>query len=226
MPEGDRAGTAREPAPGAPIVGPLTARLALAFLAVAMGALALLSALMLVAATRDVADLARRQQDQTAGEVASEAAAAYAAARGWSAADLHAPAALARLGGGTVVVLDQSGNPVDGTALPTKPQRLVRHDVVVDGRRLGTVLVAFSNAGLPGADRRLRNALVGTVAAGAGLAALLALGASVVVSRRITRPVVAPTQTPQAAQAGDRTARRGTTTATAEFVGPAQFAVR
>jgi two-component system sensor histidine kinase BaeS len=217
MPEGDRAGTAREPAPGAPIVGPLTARLALAFLAVAMGALALLSALMLVAATRDVADLARRQQDQTAGEVASEAAAAYAAARGWSAADLHTPAALARLGGGTVVVLDQSGKPVDGAALPTKPQRLVRRDVVVDGRRVGTVLVAFSNAGLPGADRRLRNALVGTVAAGAGLAALLALGAAVVVSRRITRPVVALTETAQAVEAGDRTARVGKISAPGEL---------
>jgi two-component system sensor histidine kinase BaeS len=182
-----------------------------------MGAIALLSVLMLVAATRDVADLARRQQDQAAGEVASEAGAAYVAAGGWSGADLHTPVALARLGGGTVVVLDESGRSVNGASLPTKPQRLVRRDVVVDGRRVGTVLVAFSNAGLPGADRHLRNALVGTVAAGAGLAALLALGAAVVVSRRITRPVLALTETAQAVEAGNRTARVGKISAPGEL---------
>jgi two-component system sensor histidine kinase BaeS len=199
------------------MVGPLTARLALAFLAVAMGALALLSVLVLVAATRDVADLARRQQDQTAGDVASEAAAAYRAAGGWAAADLDTAVALARLGGGTVVVLDESGRPVNGTTLAPASVRLVRRDVVVEGRRVGTVLVEFSNAGLPGADKHLRDALVGTVAAGAGLAALLALGAAVVVSRRITRPVVALTETAQAVEAGDRGARVGKISAPGEL---------
>jgi two-component system sensor histidine kinase BaeS len=202
------------------MVGPLTARLALAFLAVAMGALALLSVLVLVAATRDVADLARRQQDQTAGDVASEAGVAYAAAGGWGAANLDTAVALARLGGGTVVVLDESGRPVSSTSASSAPPRVARRDVVLDGgrgRRVGTVLVGFSNAGLPGADRHLRNALVGTVAAGAGLAALLALGAAVVVSRRITRPVVALTETAQAVEAGDRSARVGRISAPGEL---------
>jgi two-component system, OmpR family, sensor histidine kinase BaeS len=199
------------------MVGPLTARLALAFLAVAMGALALLSVLMLVAATRDVADLARRQQDQTAGDVASEAGAAYRAAGGWGAADLHTAVALAHLGGGTVVVLDESERPVNGAALSPASPRLLRRDVVVEGRRVGTVLVGFSNAGLPGADRQLRDALVGTVAAGAGLSALLALGAAIVVSRRITRPVVALTETAQAVEAGDRGARVGKISAPGEL---------
>src|SRR5882762_3041757 len=117
MSEEDPPRTTRPVAPRAPMVGPLTARLALAFLAVAMGALALLSVLMLVAATRDVADLARRQQDQTAGDVASEAGAAYAAAGGWGAANLDTALALARLGGGTVVVLDESGRPVKGASV-------------------------------------------------------------------------------------------------------------
>ena len=67
------------------VVGPLTARLALAFLAVALGALALFSVLMLVATTREVADLARRQQDQTASDVAEAAGVAYATAERWSA---------------------------------------------------------------------------------------------------------------------------------------------
>ena len=55
------------------VVGPLTARLAVAFLAVALGALALFSIPILAATAREVADLARRQQDQTAAEVAQAA---------------------------------------------------------------------------------------------------------------------------------------------------------
>src|SRR2546430_16836141 len=84
------------------LVGPLTARLALAFLTVAMGALGLLSALVLIVGARDVAGLARLQQDEVATVVTDAAAAAYRAAGGWAGADLQTPLALARLGGGEI----------------------------------------------------------------------------------------------------------------------------
>ena len=199
------------------VVGPLTARLALAFLAVALGALALFSILMLVATTREVADLARRQQDQTAADVAQAAGVAYATAEGdgvgWDGAHFETLRALAHLGGGEVVVLDESGRAVEGAVegspQKTSPGRVVRRDVVVGGRRIGSVFVAFSRGGLPGADRNLRNALIETVAVGAGVAALLALSAAVAVSRRITRPVVALTETVRAVESGDKSARVG-----------------
>jgi two-component system sensor histidine kinase BaeS len=118
------------------------------------------------------------------------------------------------------VVLDESGRVV-GTAPPAestaKPGRLVRRDVAVGGRRVGSVVVAFTTGGLPGADRRLRNTLLETVAAGAGVAALLALGAAVLVSRRITRPVAALTETVRAVEGGDRTARVGDIAAPGEL---------
>src|SRR2546426_11396820 len=55
----------------------------------------------------------------------------------------------------------------------------------------------------------LRNDLIETVAVGAGAAALLALSAAVAVSRRITRPVVALTETVRAVESGDKSARVG-----------------
>src|SRR2546427_5754787 len=120
---GPRASSRRSSAPGTAsawprmpdrpaLVGPLTARLALAFLTVAMGALALLGAVVLVVGARDVARLARLQQDEVATVVTDAAAAAYSAAGGWAGADLQTPLALARLGGGEVVVLDASGRVV------------------------------------------------------------------------------------------------------------------
>ncbi|HMC07810.1 MAG TPA: ATP-binding protein [Actinomycetota bacterium] len=195
------------------LVGPLTARLALAFLMVAMGALSLLSTLVLIVGARDVAGLARQQQDEVATVVADAAAAAYSAAGGWASANLRTPLALARLGGGEVVVLDASGRAVTGS-LPAgtashPPERLVWRDVAVGGTNVGRVLVTFSGTGLPGADRHLRDALTSTVAAGAGLAALLAVGMAVVVARRITRPIAALTQTARAVEHGDRAARVG-----------------
>ncbi|MCW3043756.1 MAG: integral rane sensor signal transduction histidine kinase [Actinobacteria bacterium] len=195
------------------VVGPLTARLALAFLAVALGALALFSILVLVATAREVAGLARRQQDQTAADIVQAAGVAYATAErngvGWDGAHLETLHALAHLGGGEVVVLDESGRIVEGSPPKKSPGRIVQRDVVVGGRRVGSVLAAFSRGGLPGADRHLRNALIETVAVGAGAAALLALSAAIAVSRRITRPVVALTETVRAVESGDKSARVG-----------------
>src|SRR5436305_1761759 len=131
--DGDALGTDLDRSPRPRVVGPLTARLALAFLAVALGALALFSILMLVATTREVADLARRQQDQTAADVAQAAGVAYATAEGngvgWDGAHLETLRALAHLGGGEVVVLDDSGRAVEGSPQKRSPGRGVRQQV-------------------------------------------------------------------------------------------------
>jgi two-component system sensor histidine kinase BaeS len=174
-----------------------------------MGALALLSLLVLVGASRDVADLARQQQDQAADDVAQAAAASYREAAGWRDADLDTAQALARLAGGEVVVLNESAKPVSPTATSGTLRRVVSKAVIVNGQVVGTVLVGFSSTGLPGAARHLGDALLGTVATGAGLAGLLALGAAVIVSRRITRPIAAMTRTVRAVEEGDRGARVG-----------------
>ena len=199
------------------MLGPLGARLALAFLAVAVGSLALLSGLVLAAAGRDIARLVRQEQEISLADIAAAAGAAYAQAGGWEAADLDAVVALADHDEASVEVLDVAGRRVAGSVGPDRPADVRIREILVKGRQVGTVRVGFDSPGLPSAERHLRDALVGTVAAGAGLAALLALAVSVVVSRRITRPVTAVTATVRAREAGDRSARVGPTAAPGEL---------
>jgi two-component system sensor histidine kinase BaeS len=189
----------------------------LAFLAVALGALALLSGLVLVAAERDVSDLVREEQDQTVTAVGDAVTAAYAEAGAWDTADLRPALAIATEGDANATVLDHTGRAVTSAGGLTKGGRTEIRRIEVGGQRVGTVRVVFETAGLPSPAADLRDALVATVVAGAGLAALLALGVAVVVSRHITRPVSALTATVRVMGRGDRSARVGTINAPGEL---------
>jgi signal transduction histidine kinase len=183
----------------------LGARLALAFVGVALGALALFGGLVLYASSRDVSDLTTRQQQETLAAVAHAASVAYTDAGGWRGADLDAPITLATGAGAQVTVLDGTGRVVAGRTHfhHAKDVQLAR--VVADDARVGTVRLAFSTRSAAVSD--LRHALFDTVIAGAGLAALLALAVSLPVARRITRPLGALIRTARAVEAGDRGAR-------------------
>jgi two-component system sensor histidine kinase BaeS len=183
--------------------------LALAFVGVAVGAIVLLTMLVLLAAERDVTHLARQQQTDAAEDVARAAGSAYSEAGGWSDADLQTALVLAADSGGRAVVVDGSGRPLTPLPAGRAGQRVLTTPVVVDGTRVGSVQVAFPGDELSSPQRHLRDALAGTVVAAAGLAALAALGVGVAVSRRIARPVVALTDTARAVEGGDRSARVG-----------------
>ena len=197
------------------LLGLIGVRLALATIAVAVGAVGVLAALTLLAARGDVSQLARQEQEQAATATATAVADAYRASGSWESAHLHAAATLAANSGATVTVLDASGNDVtvptiDG-APPSVPHGPLRvYSVVSDGSRVGTTIVHFYGATLPTAETHLSNALVRTVAAGAALGALLALGVAIFLSRWITRPVAALTEAVRAMDEGDRTIRVGT----------------
>jgi two-component system sensor histidine kinase BaeS len=195
-----------------PLLGPLGARLALAFALVALAAIGLLAALTVVAARGDVSSLARDQQQATVSDVAQAASTAYTAAHGWAGADLSAAEAVATANGAGLTVLDSAGRPVGSTGgaqATAGAARAVSHTagVVVGGTRVGTVALRFSDTSLPGPDQRLRDALLRAVAFAAGLAAVLALSVGIVVSRRITRPLVALTGVARAMEGGDREIR-------------------
>jgi two-component system, OmpR family, sensor histidine kinase BaeS len=191
------------------LLGPLGARLALAFIAVAMGALAVLGALVLVVAARDVTHLAREEQQHVVATVADAAATAYATAGDWPSADLRPARAVAAEAEAGVIVLDADGNHVDATSARLPTGRIRNATVMVAGRPVGSVRVGFPRSGLPSAERHLRDALFRAVAFGAGVAALLALGVAVFVARRIARPVLALTRAAHAVEEGDRGARVG-----------------
>ncbi len=196
------------------LLGLIGVRLALATIAVAVGAVGVLAALTLLAARGDVSQLARQEQEQSAAATAAAVADAYRATGSWQSVPLHAAATLAANSDATVTVLDALGNevtmPVIDGSPPPVPHGPVRiYAVVYDGNRVGTTIVHFYQVTLPTAETHLSNALVRTVAAGAGLGALLALGVAIFLSRWITRPVAALTEAVRAMDEGDRSIRVG-----------------
>ena len=215
-------------------LGPLGARLALAFVAVALAAVAVLGGLTLVASRSEVADLVDSQQDQDAAEIAATLAQAYDQAGGWTGADLSGAFALTASARGDLVVLDVDGQLVSRgsrTSMGELMGRMHGEDMMsaaelgeprrvavdVDGDAVGTAMLRFPASSLPAPEREVRDALARTVVAGAGIAALAALAAAVFVSRRLTQPVVALTGAARRLEAGDREVRAGASAAPGEL---------
>jgi two-component system sensor histidine kinase BaeS len=89
--------------------------------------------------------------------------------------------------------------------------------IVVRGQQVGEAVVRFTGSGLTASDRVLQSDLLRAIAGTAGLAALLALAAGLVVARRITRPVARLIAVTRAMAGGDRAARAGPMRAPAEL---------
>ena len=120
---------AAEPAPGAAAAGgpagaphlatrgdTLGLRLALAFLAVALAAVALLATLTAVFSAADVSSLASRQRTELTEAVAVAAGAAWEQNHSWAAADLSPVLDFAARTGADVQVRDQDGRIVASSA--------------------------------------------------------------------------------------------------------------
>ena len=204
-----------DPAAGPPSAatargGTLGLRLALAFLGVALAAIALLAGLTAAFAAADVSNLASQQRAQLARAIAVAAGAVWDENKTWSSADLSPVLDLAGRTGTAVQIRDQSGRVVassDGFA--AADGRQLSLPVVVRGEQVGTALVRSTGSGLNAADRSLKTALLRAIAGAAGLAALLALLTGLAVARRITRPVTRLIAATRSMTAGDRTARVG-----------------
>lgn len=217
-------------------LGPIGVRLALAFVAVALVAVAVVAGFTVAGTRSEVDDLAHRQRADQASAVAAAAAQAYQAAGGWPGADLDPALALAASAGANLEVRDATGTVVTANAAQQQLMRdlmdrmhggmttaetsqtgqtgqtaqgdPVTADVVVDGARAGTVALRYP-ASLAEPYQQVRDALLRVVLASAGLAALVALGAAMVVSRRITRPLAHLTRAAIAIEGGRRDTRVG-----------------
>ena len=193
-------------------------RLALAFLAVALTAVALLAGLTAAFAAADVSALARQQRTELTSAIAVAAGAAWDRNNSWASADLSPVLDLAQRIGAAVQVRDRAGHVIASSpgfaAQPGSPSSAV---VMVHRQRIGEAAARFTGSGLSVADRRLQAALLDAIAGAAGLAALLALVTGLVVARRITRPVARLIAVTRAMTAGDRSARAGPVRAPAEL---------
>ena len=198
--------------------GPIGLRLALAFVGVALAAVAVLAGLTAAYVAADVSHLVTQQQRVLTHAVAVAAGAAWNRSDSWAGANLSPVLDLAARVGADVQVRDASGvvSVSPGFAgLSTTHER--SEPVTAGGRQVGQVIVRFSNSGLGGADESLRSDLWRAIAGAAGLAALLALLVSLAVSRRITSPVTRLIQVARAMGGGDRSARAGDVRGPAEL---------
>lgn len=188
----------------------LALRLALAFVAVALAAVALLAGLTAAFAASDVSSLASQQRQELTGAIALAAGAVWDQNGTWAGTGLSPVLDLAARTGTNVQVRDAAGHAVassKGFAGQTGPQASA--PVLVGGQQVGTVVARSTGSGLYAADRVLQTALLRAIAGAAGLAALLALATALVMARRITRPVARLITATQAMAGGDRDARVG-----------------
>jgi two-component system sensor histidine kinase BaeS len=194
-------------------------RLTLAFLGVALAAVALLAGLAAAFTAADVADLTNRQRANLTSAIAVAAEAAWDRTNSWTGADLTPVLDLAARVGADVAVRDQAGRTVavsgEFRRHASSPQ--VSRPVVVRAQRVGQALVRFPGTGLGAADAALRTALWRAIAGAAGLAALLALVTGLAVASRITRPVERVIAVTRAMGRGDRAARVGPISAPGEL---------
>jgi two-component system, OmpR family, sensor histidine kinase BaeS len=191
--------------------GPIALRLALAFVAVALAAVALLAGLTAAFASADVSQLATRQRTELTSAIAVTAGAAWDRGNTWSGADLSQVLELAANAGAEARIEDRAGRMVASTpgfgTHGAGPQS--EKPIMARGQLAGRALVRFTGSGLGGADQALRTALLRAIAGAAGLAALVALLAGLAIAGRITRPVDRLIEVTRAMARGDRRSRVG-----------------
>lgn len=196
----------------------LALRLALAFVAVALAAVALLAGLTAALAASDVSSVASQQRQELTEAIAVAAGAVWDRHSTWTGAGLPPVLDFAARTGTDIQILDAAGHVVassNGFAAQAGSQASA--PVVVRGQRVGTVVTRSTGSGLFAADRVLTTALLRAIAGAAGVAALLALATALVMARRITRPVARLIAVTQAMAAGDRGARVGEIRAASEL---------
>lgn len=233
---GEASGHARTAPVGRWRMSPLRVRLAVAFLAVAFGALAVLTVLTLLTAHGGFSELTDRQQQATVERVVVLAAAAYEQVGGWEEAELGPAVAVAAADGAGLTVRDRAGDRVPfepmgsmgemgpmgsaNRAGPMDEMMSRMHDptseavgpavvqpIEVDGEVVGSAALGFGADETARAELQLRDALTRNVLVAAGLAAAVALAATAVVAGRLTRPISRLTATVEAVAAGDRDVR-------------------
>jgi two-component system, OmpR family, sensor histidine kinase BaeS len=190
---------------------PVGLRLALAFVAVAVLAVALVAVLAVLFTDKDIAALVQQRRDDLIRSLAADAVSTYNTGKpGWTDVYLTPALELAASDGAQAAIFDTRGRVVISTlARSGGAGGLDRRSLILDGRRIGTLLVRFTGQGVGASANNLRVSLIRAVIGAAGLAAVLALLVALAVSRRITRPVIRLIESARAMGRGDRRARVG-----------------
>jgi two-component system, OmpR family, sensor histidine kinase BaeS len=194
-------------------------RLALAFISVALVAVALLAGLTAGFAAADVSALAARQRTELTSAIGVAAEAAWDRADTWTGADLSSVLDLAQRTGALVQIRNDSGQVVAASPgySPTAPGPRTSARLMAQEQPVGQADVLFTGAGLASADHALQDDLLRAIAGAAGVAALLAMLTGLAVARRITWPVEKIIAATRAMADGQRGARVGPVAAPGEL---------
>ena len=201
-------------------LGPLGRRLLFAFVLVAVSSVLVLTVAALIGVGQGFEAATQANREKAAASAATAAGDAYRKVAGWDGADLSRTSAVAEAAGAKLFVLDATGAPVgtpsgaghvgqgqgQGKGVgPVGGEGVANAPVVDVGARVGTVRLVFET----GTGNRARDVAWWWITVAAVVALLIALLASWVVTRLITRPIKAMTSATRAFAAGDRQARAG-----------------
>ncbi len=196
---------------------PLAMRLIGGFVAVAVVAVFVLAGLTLWRTKHSVGQLARDRQQATAEAIADTLELAYQQSGGWGTVDPHPAMMLAVQAGASLTVVDTNGTDLAlRNTMSNMPQMTTNAHgptrtapVIVDGEQVATAQVVFVSGELAQAEMHVRDALSGTVAIGALIAAAVAALVATPIALRIVRPLRRVTDAAQRLGDGDADARAG-----------------
>jgi two-component system sensor histidine kinase BaeS len=190
---------------------PIWLRLTLTYVAVALLAVLILAGITAVFSERYVDQLVDERRTNLTNALLVDAASTYNTGQPtWSDVDLRPALDLAARSGTDVAVVDAHGGVVAATfADPRHADGTEQHAIEVHGQRVGTLYVKFNGRGLVQSAETLRHSLLHADVWSAGVAAVLALLAAVVVARRLSKPVRRLTHAAGEMGRGNRTARVG-----------------
>ena len=194
----------------APWIGRLGLRLALVFVAVALTAVSVAVIFGSLATTGNVDRLISEQRADAIRATAVTAAAAYGHA-GWERADLTALTMVLSKAGGAVRVRNITGQVIGASPdfASRRGQPELTEPVNLRGQHIGSVTLRFGHKGLAGAVERFQAERWPAWIMAAGVAALIALIAALLLSGRITGSVDRMIRVARARGRGDLTVRVG-----------------
>ncbi len=194
----------------------LARRLVAGTLAVALASIVMLVVVTLVVTNADLANAGREKERTTTNELVATVGAAYQPAGGWDPATLAAVGQLARTTGFGIQVRSVGHSVLEVAASQAQGQSRTL-PVVVAGRQIATATIQFPASGLSLEEISLRHTISTTVASASILAALVALAAAVLISRRIVAPIRSLTRAARRLGTGDLKSRVGNITAPGEI---------
>ena len=201
-------------------LGSLGRRLVLAFVLVAVSSVLVLSGAALIGVDRGVQVAQQDDREQLAATAAAAAADAYRLAGGWEQADLSRALAIGDGVSAHLAVLDADGVTLQSSATgPGNPkgqgqgqgggqgagqgQNVITKPILVDGSEVGSIRINFGGT----AGTQVLDVAWAWIAVAAGVALVVALTASLLVTRLLVRPIHVMTDAARSFTAGDRQSR-------------------